>query len=67
MLEGVGGVTGSLVGDGILHDLDLGGFHGLDPSVNPDVCMLLSNLVKIQLKKVIFNEWEKSKEAENCN
>ena len=50
-----------------MHDLDLGEFHGVDPSVNPDVCMLLSNLVKIQLKKVTFNEWEKSKEAENCN
>ena len=37
-----------------MHDLDLGEFHGVDLSVNPDVCMLLSNLVKIQLKKIIF-------------
>ena len=26
-----------------------------------------ANGIKIQLKKVTFNEWEKSKEAENCN
>lgn len=38
-----------------MHDLDLGEFHGIDLSVNPDVCVLLSNLVKIQLKKSNFS------------